>query len=155
MVTPPFSFNYTNFIAQFPQFSNTDVFPESLLSMYWAIGNSYIANSNYGRLNCANRQLALDLICAHLVQQNTITQEGQTPYVLSGATIDKITVQLDPPPKPNQWQWFLNTTVYGQQLLALLQAHSVGGFYVTTSPSERTSFRKAYGTFGTAGIPNP
>lgn len=149
-MTVPFAFDYGSFIIQFPGLSTV---PESTLSMYWTIGNAYVSNSTNNRLyywnNGANLQLALNLICAHLVQQNTITLQGQTPYVLSGATIDKITVNLKPPPdNENEWQWFLNTTVYGQQLLALLKAHSVGGFYITTSPNERNSFRKAWGTFG-------
>lgn len=152
-MTPAFTFNYSSFILQFPQFSSAP-YTETMLSMYWTIGNSYVSNTTNNRLynnspGGINLQIALNLICAHLVQQNTITQAGQTPYVLSGATIDKITVQLQPPPNNyNQWQWFLNTTVYGQQLLALLKAHSAGGFYITTTPSERTSFRKSYGKFG-------
>lgn len=151
MGTPPFSYNDTNFRIEFPAFANTMSFPMATLQMYWTMGNSYVANSNLGRLNGANRQYALDLMGAHLTQISVIMSGDNynaITYVPSGATIDKVQISLDPPPKPNQWQWWLNITVYGQGLLALLQANSVGGFYVPGNPPERTAFRKNYGTFG-------
>ncbi|OWK47571.1 hypothetical protein FRUB_01270 [Fimbriiglobus ruber] len=43
---------------------------------------------------------------------------------MTGATIDKISVTLEPPPAPNAWQYWLQSSPYGQQLLALLQVVS-------------------------------
>lgn len=151
MTTLPFSYNDANFRMQFPEFSDPTAFPQVTLQMYWNMGNCYVANSNFGRLNGDCRQLALDLMAAHLTQISVIMAGDNYQAVLNipnNAHIDKITVGLDPPPKPNQWQWWLNTTVYGMQLLALLQANSVGGFYVSGGPPERTAIRKNYGSFG-------
>lgn len=151
MSTPfPFSYNDTVFREQFPQFSNPTTFPESQLLMYWTLGNTYVANSNYGSLYGPNRQYALDLMGAHLAAVNVIISGDNYNailYVPTGATIDKVSLTLKPPPTTNGWQWWLSTTPYGQQLLALLQAHSAGGFYVASGPPERSSIRKAWGTF--------
>lgn len=65
---------------------------------------------------------------------------------MNSATIDKVTIGVTPPPFPNQWQWWLSTTVYGANLLALLQANSVGGFYIGGWP-QTSSFRNAGGVF--------
>jgi len=60
---------------------------------------------------------------------------GDVAGVVTAATIDKISVTLMPPPGLNQWQWWLNQTPYGQQLLALLQIAAAGGrFYSAGKP---------------------
>jgi hypothetical protein len=53
---------------------------------------------------------------------------------------------MQAPPAANAWQYWLNTSPYGMQLLALLQAKGVGGLYVGGLP-ERDAFRKVYGVF--------
>ena len=148
------TFDYASFIATFPMFSNAVKFPQATLQMYWDMGTSYISDVNYGWLQCQNRQLALNLLTAHLAQLYILINcDHQVPNLMQTATIDKITVGLTPPPIPNQWQWWLNQTGYGQQLLALLQANSVGGFYIGGSPV-LDGFRGAYGQFGIGGFPN-
>ena len=74
--------------------------------------------------------LALNFMTAHLVYLNQIANSGQNTALMQGATIDKVSVQLTPPPEAGQWQWWLNQSPYGQSLLALLQVASVGGFYI-------------------------
>jgi hypothetical protein len=83
---------------------------------------------------------------AHLTQLSVQIAAGQTSYLIQGSTIDKITVNLTPPPLPNQFRWWLETTVYGQQLMALLQVRSSGGFYYGGLP-EPTAIRKWGGIF--------
>ena len=58
----------------------------------------------------------------------------EVPGIITEATVDKVDVKLEPPPLPNQWQFWLGTTIYGQQLLALLQGKSVGGTYYGGPP---------------------
>ena len=135
------------FRAAFPVFANTTTYPEATLQMYWNWATSYVSDVNYGWLQNASRDLALNLMTAHLVQVAGIIQAGQVPNLVQNSTIDKITVGLTPPPIPNQWQWWLNQTGYGQQLLALLQANSAGGFYPGGS-APRLGFRNAFGGFG-------
>lgn len=141
-----FTFDVTTFRVQYPSFSNATLFPDVVLQQYWDAATCYISNSNYGNLGTCCTPLALNLMTAHLTQLSTIIANGQVPYLMQNATIDKVSVGLTPPPVPNQWQWWLNQTAYGQQLLALLKALSVGGFYAGGLP-ERDAFRKVYGTF--------
>lgn len=143
MATIPF--DPTAFRAQFPQFQNTSTFPDSTLQVYFATAGLYINNqaggSYCGGLTTAQKIQALYLMTAHLAALSVLILSGQTPGILTGATIDKISVTIEPPPAPNQWQYWLQTTPYGQQLLALLQVASVGGLYITTGAPGRAGFR--------------
>jgi hypothetical protein len=145
------TFDVAIFRQQFPAFANATVFPDAQLQMYWDMATCYVsAKQGYwcscSMDDCACQRLALDLMTAHLVALSVLIAAGQTPGLLQNATIDKITVGLTPPPLPNQWQWWLDQTPYGQQLLALLQAQSVAGFYIGGLP-EMTAFRKWDGIF--------
>ena len=127
--------DYALFQAQCQAFANPVKYPESLMQMYWDIASNYISTvANWGALQGSMRQYALNLMVAHLAFLAGIIASGagntQVPGLMQTATIDKVTVGLTPPPLPNQFQWWLNLTPYGQQLLALLQINSVGGFYI-------------------------
>lgn len=131
------TFDYALFQQQFPTYANSITYPESLLQNYWDIAINYMTNvGNYGSLQGSMRQYALNLFVAHLLYLSFIIGTGnpntgsQVPGLVQNATIDKVTVGLTPPPVPNQFQWWLNQTPWGQQLLALLQMNSVGGFYI-------------------------
>lgn len=140
------TFDVTLFRQQFPVFANPTTFPDAMLQMYWDMATCQISNCNYGYLNGDCRQLALNLLTAHLTAISVLVANGQTPGIVTNATIDKISVALKAPETRNAWLWWLNTTPYGQQLLALLLAKGVGGFYVGGLP-ETTAFRKIGGIF--------
>src|ERR1700688_4181413 len=131
------TFDYALFVLQFPDYNNPVRYPQALLQNYWDIVINYMSNvGNYGSLQGAQRQYALNLLVAHLIYLSLIIGTGdpntrsQVPGLMQTATIDKVSVGLTPPPLPNQFQWWLNQTPWGQQLLALLQLNSVGGFYI-------------------------
>lgn len=144
------SFDVAAFRAAFPEFSSATVYPTDTLSMYWDSATIYInpntGNTVIGGLNDASKTRCLNLMTAHLTKLSTLIAAGQAPGFVQSSTIDKISVTITPPPNKNQWQWWLNTTPYGSQLLALLQAKSVGGFYFGGSP-ELSAFRKVNGVF--------
>jgi hypothetical protein len=141
-------FDVATFRVMFPAFSNAAQFPDAVLEMYWAWATYYIDdNDNYGNLQGSARALALNLMTAHLTAQSVTIAEGQSPAIMQNATIDKVTVGVTPPPLPNQWQWWLNTTPYGQQLLALLAVSIAGGTYIGGYP-QLNAFRNNYGRFG-------
>ena len=127
-------FNVTYFRQAFPEFGNVSAFPDSTLQMYWDWATFYISNINRGWLVNRARQHCLNLMTAHIAQIQLIGASGELPGIVTEAQIDKVDVKLEPPPIPNQWQWWLNTTSYGQQLLALLQVKSVGGNYYGGAP---------------------
>lgn len=140
-------FDVALFREQFPAFANATTFPTPQLQMYWDMATCYISdNADYGWLQGTCRQLALNFMTAHLTALSVIIAGGQVPGLMQNATIDKVSVSLTPPPIPNQWQWWLNLTPYGQQLLALLEARSVGGDYIGGLP-ELSSFRKVGGVW--------
>lgn len=131
------TFDYALFQTQFPVYANPMTYPESAIESYWIMALNYISNvGNYGSLQGAQRQYALNLFIAHMIYLSFLIGTGnpntgsQVPGLMQTATIDKVSVGLTPPPLPNQFQWFLNQTPWGQQLLALLQMNSVGGFYI-------------------------
>jgi hypothetical protein len=144
---PILTFDVTLFRQQFPVFANATAYPDAMLQMYWDMAVCYVTDvGNYGWLQGNCRQLAINLMTAHLTALSVIVAGGQVPGLVQSATIDKVSVSLTPPPLKNQWQWWLSTTPYGQQLLALLQNRSVGGWYIGGRP-ELAAFRRVGGRF--------
>lgn len=142
----------TLFRQRFPQFASDTTFPDAALDMQWILSCQYVSPEDCGDLQGAARELALQYMLAHLLALGVIIAAGGaytgTPGVTTGATIDKITVTLAAPPYgSDSWRFWLNTTPYGPQLLALLSAQAVGGFYFPGGPPERDAFRKGYGLF--------
>lgn len=147
MVTSPIlTFDVAQFRAEFPEFANATTFPDVTLQMYWDNATCYVSDVNCGTLAGECRQLALNLMTAHLTKLSQLILAGQTPGLVQNATVDKVTVGLTPPPLRSEWQWWLMTTPYGMQLLALLQGRSVGGFYVGGLP-ETSAFRRVGGVY--------
>lgn len=127
---PILLFDATDFRAQIPAYMNPVMYPDTVLQQYWNGAVNYISDwGQCGRLRCESRRYAINLMAAHLIFLAGLVQQGQTPGLMQSATIDKVSVALTPPPLPNQWQWWLNGSPYGAQLLALLQVRSVGGGY--------------------------
>jgi len=142
-----FVFDIAQFRIDFPAFADPTLFSDARLQIYWDWATCYISDCDYGYLQGSCRYFAIELMVAHLAQLNIIIAAGETPGQVIGATISKISVTFQGSPNPNQWQWWLNQTPFGQQLLALLQTASAGGFYIGGSP-ERIAFRTVGGCFG-------
>lgn len=128
-------FNVTVFRTLFPAFANTTTFPDVFLQAYWDVAGAYISNnSSCSGMTFAQQTLALNLMTAHLVYLSTLIAGGENPGIELSATIDKISVSNMPPPAPNQWQYWLQTSPYGAQLLALLQIAAAGGRMINGYP---------------------
>ncbi len=143
-------FNPTTFRVLFPQFANVTTFPDVLLQANFDMATGYVSSEMCGDMTVAVRTQALNLMTAHLLALGVIiaqnAYQGQAGIV-TGATVDQISITLSPPPHTSQFSWWLNTTPYGAQLLALLSMQSAGGFYVGGLP-ERAAFRRVGGGFG-------
>jgi hypothetical protein len=148
-------YNDTTFRAMFPEFGNTTTYPAAVIEIYWGLAQDFIAipscPSNGAFLSGNKGAAALYYMTAHLyalaLQQ---LNSGQQPGAVqggyeTGATIDKISVQMLAPPADNMWTWWLSQTPYGQALAALLRVAAVGGTSVGGLP-ERNAFRKIGGT---------
>lgn len=126
------TFDYALFIQQCPAFMNPILYPEATLQVYWNSATYYVSDiGNFGVIQGDARQYALNLMTAHLVFYAGLVAQQMVPALMQTATIDKVAISVTPPPLPNQWQWFLNISPYGQLLLAQLQAQSAGGFYTS------------------------
>lgn len=136
------SLDTTAFRAQFPQFVSPTVFPNDKLSLYFSIASTYIYNNSWcnSRVTAFKTQ-ALYLMTAHMAAIQALIASGTTPNVTTQATVDKVSLTIEPPPSLNAWQYWLQTTPYGQQLLALLQVNSAGGFFAGGFPV-RAAFKR-------------
>ena len=137
----PIQFDVAAFRTMFTAFSDAAAYPDVTLQLYWATATGYITDyPSYcsDDMSVSQRTLALNLMTAHISQLMTLAAAGQSGAVVVGATIDKVAVQLQPPPVKTQWQWWLNQTPYGAQLLALLDVASVGGFFAGGYPTPFT-----------------
>lgn len=135
---PTFLFNVDNFRVQFPPFKNIVTYPNEQLQAWWNMATVFISDQNGGcyalGMTIEQQSLALNLMTAHIALLNSKIAKGQPGGVLTGATIDKVTVQLMPPPASDQWQYWLNQTPYGTQLLGLLEMASAGGAFYGAFP---------------------
>lgn len=135
-------FNASNFRALFKPYSDPNLFPDALLQLFWDTATAYVSNRSGGcytlGLKLGQQVLALNLMTAHIVFLTQQANQGQNTGLLQGATIDKVSVTLTPPPEVNQWQWWLNQSPYGQQLLAMLGVAAVGGGYFGGFPTSYT-----------------
>lgn len=138
------SFNIDYFRQRFPEFSDDRIFEDATLTVSWDIATCYLTPEEFCFGNC--RELALQLMTAHLQKLSLLTAAGQSTALIISATVDKVSVSATPPPVKSQLEWWLNTTPYGAQLWALLQVNSVGGFYIGGSPV-LSAFRKFDGSF--------
>jgi hypothetical protein len=71
---------------------------------------------------------------------------GTNPAVITSATVGEVTIGIEPPPIKNQFTYWLSSTPYGMQLLALLNVKGVGGISVGGLP-EKSAFRRVGGVF--------
>lgn len=137
------------FRTLFPEYANVTTYPDALITIKWGLALGYVSDRNCGRLRDDQREYAIYLVVAHLLRMDAMIASGGglgDGGVVQSATIDKVSVALVPPPVTSAWDWWLQQTPYGSQLLALLSAASVGGFYVGGLP-ERAAFRKVGGRF--------
>lgn len=138
-------FNVAEFRAQFPALFCGSVITDATLQRYFDVATLYISDraggAYCGGMNTGQQTYALYLMTAHLAAISQAIGAGNTPGIVTGATIDKVTVTLEPPPVANQWQYWLQSTPYGQELLSLLQLAAVGGIYASTAAPGRAGFR--------------
>lgn len=143
------TFDIAKFRLLFVQFADPVAYPDALLELKWELALGYVSDRNCGRLRNAQREYAIMLVVAHLLTLDLyIMSNGAqgSGGIVTASTVDKVSVTLLPPPVGSAWDYWLQQTPYGAQLLALLSAASVGGFYVGGLP-ERAAFRKVGGRF--------
>ncbi len=140
------TFNVAQFRMTFSAFADPAKYTDAELNGCWDQATCMVSTTPSCRLQEKCRTQGLQLLTAHICTLQTQIQDGTNTGVTTSATIDKVSVTLQPPPTTNGWNWWLSTTPYGSQLWALLKVNSVGGFYIGGLP-ERSAFRKVGGIF--------
>ena len=153
-MTNTVTFDPVAFRQAFPQFANTTCFTDGQLSMWFDLATAYISAEDCScyMLTGPARVQALNLLTAQMGFLFDLASKGETPAVMKSATIDKVSVTVEPPPSDSAFQWWLGLSPYGQTLLGLLSMLGAGGFYVGGLP-ERAAFRRVGGGFGGLRVP--
>lgn len=135
------------FRIAFPAFSNVTTYPNAMLNLYYANAGFYISqNDAWCGLSGAQLDYVLQSLLAHILYCAGLIAAGQTNVIISGSTVADVSVTLEPPQTKSGWEWWLCTSPYGQQLWALLQMQSAGGWAIGGLP-ETSAFRKVGGFF--------
>ena len=100
------------FIAQFPEFCEAEN-----IELY--INRALLYISPYSAFCRDRKQYVVFLLTAHLLAlQGNINNGENTGGLQTSASIDKVSVSVAPPPFSDGFEYWLNQTIYGQQLLA-------------------------------------
>ena len=128
-MTDTITITVDSFRCDFIEFFNEDKYSDNDIDVFIKRANHYISNKVYGIMNKADRTFALELMVAHLLTINDKIKTNAATGVVASASIDAISVSLVAPVNKNALQYWLNSTAYGQQLLALLQGKAPAGLY--------------------------
>jgi hypothetical protein len=134
-----------SFRVNFLQYADETAYPDMLLNAQYEIGKCYVADNDCTMAESC-REYALQLMLAHLLYVRDLTTGGGTVGVITSASEGDVSVSLAQPNVDDSWTYWFSSSPYGKELLALLGAQSVGGFYVGGMP-ERKGFRKIGGGF--------
>lgn len=116
------------FLTQFPEFESTDN-----IDLY--INRALLYISPFSALCKDRKQYVVFLLAAHLMAlQNNIDNGENTGGLQTGASIDKVSVSVAPPPFSDGFEYWLSQTIYGQTLLAFFDMIAplptfIGGSY--------------------------
>lgn len=135
-----------SFRAQFVAFSDVTKFPDVMVQSWFDAATSYVSDVITPCIKIGTQTLMLNLMTAHLLAIVNGINNGSPLQAIVSAAEGTVNVGYVPPPVKNGWQWWLSSSPYGQQLWALLQAQSVGGFLVG-SRRVRDGIRQTNGGF--------
>ena len=134
-----------DFRALFPIFSEKCTFAaDTVVEMNFDTAGLYMSScwpSNSQGMTLKQQTYALYLMTAHLISLTQLAAKQQAGNIES-ASIDKVSITVKLPELKNQWEWWMNQTPFGQNLWALLQTISTGGFYIGGRP-ELAAFRRS------------
>ncbi|TQI79992.1 uncharacterized protein DUF4054 [Serratia fonticola] len=110
----------------FPAMSDVGMFTDATIQTQWEQAQYFISPDE--SLQEHRFENALYLMTAHLVWlHHAIAQGHTTAGIVTSATISKVSVSIALPPCHTARQFWLATTPYGLQLLALCNEDTVSG----------------------------
>lgn len=115
-----------------PAFADTTKYPDAMLENVIETATCYISAKNLGPLRNGCREQAICLMAAHLLTlRERMAQGGNngTGGAVASASVGNVSVSLQQPPNQNQYEYWMNLTGYGAELLRLLAIFANGGIY--------------------------
>jgi hypothetical protein len=107
------------FISEFPEFENADN-----IELYINRAALYFENCTCFLEN--DKQYMVFLLTAHLLTAQKALNDGDAAGgIQTSASIDKISVGIAQPPFTDGFDYWLNQSKYGQQLLAIINAKMI------------------------------
>lgn len=120
------------FRLYFPAFKDVEQYPNNFLELMLDTAIIYVPNIA-NKYNSEKVVKQMDyLMTAHLatIQYGLVNGSGNIAGgVVNSASIDGVSVSKVAPKNKNNLEYWLNQTIYGQQLLALLSSQSAVGIY--------------------------
>ena len=114
-----------------PYFSDTDKYPDAMLTVALGNAQNYVSPLILGPLGESDRTYATYLMAGHLQLLSDKLNSGDLSVGNeTSASVDRVSVSLTPPPNKNQFEFWLNQTPFGAQLLFLLNTVTGVGFFV-------------------------
>jgi hypothetical protein len=129
-------------------YADPTAYPVDVVTGYFTLASTFMDPCDGPALCGAQLQLALNYLSGHLINLYTKINAGKAvpAGVITGSSVDRISVSIQPPPIRDQWENWLSQSPYGQMLWALLTVAAVGGFAIGLS-LEQEGYRKAGGVF--------
>tara|TARA_R110000868_G_scaffold124084_6_gene328262 strand:+ start:586 stop:1002 length:417 start_codon:yes stop_codon:yes gene_type:complete len=122
-------FDIAEFRVQYPIF---DTISDAVVLRAFASAEMFISNNTSDYLTEVKLKFVLYLMTAHILQigVESASNGGGSAGIVSSTSIDKISVSFEARLSKSAFQYFLNKTIYGEEILALFSLWSAGGFYI-------------------------
>ena len=121
----------SSFRARFKAFSSVTTYPNTTIETTWNTSTIYISDVINEFFPSDKLELALQQMTAHLLTiSDKLTSSSKQMGIVASSTIGSVSVSMVAPKQVSEWEFWLNQTPYGQQLLALLNTVTAGGFYI-------------------------
>lgn len=128
----------TEFRQDFPEFSNTEDYPDSTIHTFIRRAYCMISPRNYGAMRGDCRKFAIELVVAHmLTMASKLASQGKVSAhgFVQSASIGEVSVNIVAPNNRNSLEYWFNQTPYGQQYLAYLRSFMPIGKVTSVTPN--------------------
>lgn len=118
---------------KFPAFADPGKYSNEVLENIIETATCYISAKNKGPLKNCYRVQAICLMAAHLLTlRDRMSQGGNMGSVgaVASSSVGNVSVSMVQPPNQTQYEYWMNLTGYGAELLRLLAIFANGGLYV-------------------------
>ena len=120
----------------FKEFCNPVKYTDCLITRFLTQAQAYISRDSF-LIKDEIRLLLIQLMAAHLITlaeidpaTGIVKSMGESASHELSASVDGVSVSREPSISKDAYEQWLQSTGYGQQYLAILQAHSLGFYFV-------------------------